>query len=154
MLGYRSLLKVIRRNMNPNTNSNEHWKERCFRSLKKIEEKNGAARNTQNEKLNDLMKKKEKDELELKRTQDKIQELEAQSNMLNRKNPNHELIKSSVLKLFQQSTHLIFDQKSSPNKVKGFVVGQPLNTFNIDTTKHTQQYVVDYLWKLIDSEIK
>ncbi|GBN30362.1 hypothetical protein AVEN_45302-1 [Araneus ventricosus] len=131
---------------------NLSWKDRCTKLLEQVEEKHSAAKDVKG-KTDDLLKEKKELEDKLKRIEEETEKASKQLKEMENDGLDKP-INSSLLKLYTLITKLTFDIETPVNEPKGYIAGNSLETFQFDTAKHSQQFIIDSLWSLIEAQLK
>ncbi|KAF8781384.1 kinetochore protein Spc24-like [Argiope bruennichi] len=132
---------------------NLSWKNRCIKLLEQDEEKSCHAKDLKG-KTNHLLKEKKELEDNLKLIEEEIKKALKQLKDIGNDVDAEKPLSSSLLKLYSLITKLTFDIENPANELKGYIAGNSLKTFQFDTDEHSQQFIIDSLWNLIETQLK
>ncbi|CAL1287008.1 unnamed protein product [Larinioides sclopetarius] len=132
--------------------NNLSWKDRCIKLLEQVEEKNSAAKDVKG-KTDSLLKDKKELEDKIKHIEEELKKASKQMKEMEI-NGHEKPINSSLLKLYSVITKLTFDIETPIHEPKGYIAGNSLETFQFDSAVHSQQFIIDSLWSLIEAQLK
>ncbi|GIY98353.1 hypothetical protein CEXT_59721 [Caerostris extrusa] len=130
---------------------NLSWKIKCIELVKHAGKENSEYSHGKEIKkiYQDFIKQKKELEKKLKLTEDEIENVRKQLKeiIISKGDTTRN---SSLIKLYELITKLTFAIDSPPNEPQGFIADKIFETFQFDTSKHSQQFIIDHLWDLIN----
>ncbi|GIY28111.1 hypothetical protein CDAR_214311 [Caerostris darwini] len=127
------------------------WKIKCIELVKHAGKENSEYSHGKEIKkiYEDFIKQKKELEKKLKLTEDEIENVTKQLKeiIINKGDATRN---SSLIKLYELITKLTFAIDSPPNEPQGFIADKTFETFQFDTSKDSQQFIIDHLWNLIN----
>ncbi|GFQ71634.1 uncharacterized protein TNCT_35371 [Trichonephila clavata] len=154
-------LKLKVSNTMPDTRDNQvqltdpvkkhNWKHRCI-DLLQLVEKNSSTKEIKG-KLDSFRREEEALKKKLSFIEQEIEDVTKQLNETDTGDEDKP-INSNILKLYKLITKLTFAIEKPPTDLQGYVAGNSLETFHLDTTKQSKQFIIDHLWQLIYSQLE